>query len=150
MPALQADSLADLAFPQFLRLALKKAAVIHYKETDGRELWLDEEASVLHTKLRQLQTRLGEHLPPLAGVHFLDTGVSDPYSREVAEALDILQQSGAINRENPQYRWLCPPVLGDTVEAVDAEIVRLFPADSPERGAFEKVVEGLFELKREV
>ena len=149
MPALQADSVADLAFPQLLRLALKKVAVDHYRATKSQQVWLDEEASVLHTKLRSLQARLGEHLPPLAAVHFLDTGASHPYSREVAEALDILQQSGAINRENPQYRWLCPPVFGDTPERIDAEIDRLFSSGSLERGAFEELVAGLGELKRE-
>lgn len=146
--ALQIQSASDLSLPQLLRLALKKVAVDHLREHQETRVWLDEQPARLHGAIRELQRAYADQLPALRDIHFLDQGPF-PYSRDIAVALEILQQSGAINRENPTFIRFAPRVFKDTKVKVTADIERLFPPGSSQREAFDAVVERLRGLATE-
>src|SRR5258706_12242394 len=93
---LKAVTADQLSFPEMFRLALKSLA-LKKKAKPGESVWLSEEPKDLHARLLALQSKLQASLTPLASLHFMTKGPF-PYSTEVTEALDLLQQANVIAR----------------------------------------------------
>jgi len=132
-----------MSFPQLFRLALKQLDLQYTGERS--QIWLEEDPRRLHACIKHLQDELGDRLPGFGSLHFLSRGPF-PYSRDVSMALEILQQSGAINRENPNYTRFSPKRFKDTKEVVEQQVEELFPAGSETRDAFNEFVNALDEL----
>lgn len=140
MTSLKATNLEELTFPEFMRLAVKRLLLL--QEDPQRTLWLQERPEQLHKILLQLRDRLQDRLPPLRDLHFITAGPF-PYSGDVVEALDLLQQSNAISRANPDYQRFSPKYFADTRDVVNADVQTLFGANQPAKAAFEEFVHGL-------
>ncbi len=139
--ALKATSVSDLPFSELMRLAIKSLALRNGVEPD-KNFWLREHPDTLHRTLLELKTRLQSNLPPLEEIHFITSGPF-PYSSEVSQALDRLQQANAISRENPSYQRFSPKVFKDTKDLVPQEIETLFGSNKQTRAAFDAFVKGL-------
>lgn len=139
--ALKASSAGDLPFSELMRLAIKKLALNKGVAPD-QNFWLQEHPTKLHRRLLELKQALQSKLPPLEQIHFITSGPF-PYSSEVAQALDLLQQANVISRENPSYQRFSPKIFLDTKDVIDQEVESLFHSNSAVRMAFEAFVEGL-------
>ena len=139
--SLKATSLDDLTFPELMRLAVKQLAISKGKEAN-QTLWLREEPQQLHKTLLDLKQHLQDQLPPLRRLHFITAGPF-PYSGDVVEALDLLQQANAIARENPDYQKFSPKIFRDTRGILAQDLQTLFGANRDARTAFDEFVRGL-------
>ncbi len=141
MTSLKANNLDELTFPELLRLAVKQLAIAKHVGPN-ETLWLREEPQDLHRALLGLKDRLQDRLPPLRSLHFITAGPF-PYSGDVVEALDLLQQANAIARENPDYQKFSPKVFQDTPALVEEDVRTLFGGNQSAKAAFDEFVQGL-------
>ena len=128
-------------FSELLGLALMELA----RETTPNDYWLIEKADRLHCKMRELSEKYSEKLIPLKSLHFSIAGAY-PYSIELARALEILQQSGIIKRDNPYYEHISPVWSDDAGEYIENRINEIF--EEEEKGTFYNFVTELSDLKK--
>jgi hypothetical protein len=140
----KAASLEELTFFELMRMALKQIVI----RGSGSDVWLREEPRELHKKLLDLRDELGDSLQALKELHFITTGPF-PYSRNVIDTLDLLQQSNAIRRENPSYQRFSPKRFSDTKTVLEADLARVFGKRPEARQAFDRFVDGLATLESE-
>ncbi len=141
MTSLKATNLEELTFPELMRLAVKQLALLKHVGPN-QTLWLREEPQDLHKTLLGLRDQLQDRLPPLRSLHFITAGPF-PYSGDVVEALDLLQQANAIARENPDYQKFSPKVFEDTAGMVEQDVQTLFGGNQSAKAAFDEFVHGL-------
>jgi hypothetical protein len=139
--AFKAQSLNELSFVELLRLAIKKLALDKGRGPEQR-LWLSEDPADLQSRLKALKDNFETKLPPLRSISFI-TGGPYPYSSEIVQALDLLQQANAIARENPSYLRFSPKIFADTSEVVEADIAQIFESSQESLAAFGEFVKGL-------
>ena len=134
-----------ITFTEFFGLALKELAL---KQKDRKPCWLVEDAGKFHPKLKELKAKHAETLEPLRKLHFATFGAF-PYSSELARTMDLLQQSGSIKRENPDYNRFAPTVADDTKEFIGKLKNEIFKNDEKAKQEFCDFVDGLKELLTE-
>ncbi|HEX9887102.1 MAG TPA: hypothetical protein VGA70_11470, partial [Longimicrobiales bacterium] len=96
----------------------------------------------LHTAFYQLQQRYGDHFPELKDLRFITAGAF-PYSPDLTEALDILQESGATSKDNPLLQQFAPKSfdgLDGWLREADARVTQ---GNDERRAALNRAVEDL-------
>ncbi len=107
------------SFSQLLRLVLKSLASSRKAHAPGSRVMLPEDPIILHRAFFDIPDAIRHEFPPLEELHFITAGAY-PYSPELTEALDSLQMSGAITRENPSYERFSVTEYDDTSAIVEA------------------------------
>lgn len=105
----------DYSFHEFLVLVLKTLVEKRQTQHVDNPSSLPEDPKVLHSAFYELKCNYARHFPPLNDLHFITAGAF-PYSPDLTEALDHLQWSGAISRENPSYERFSPRQFSDSAE----------------------------------
>jgi hypothetical protein len=136
----------SITLSEFLSLALLDLA--SRDETHQDDCWLREDPSVLHPTVEELTLRYQDVLSPLKRLHFVKGGAFN-YSGELAQAFDLLQQSGIIRRENPSLDRFAPNWLGDSKEEIERMKKRVFEEDAAAAEAFQSFVADLGSELRE-
>jgi len=136
-------------FSEFLRLAIKALALRHSPSTRATRrgssvslVTLKEDSQTLHWTFYELQRQYGSSFPALRELHFIESGAF-PYSPELTEALDRLQMSGAISRENPSYEKFSVTGYKDTGGFVDRKKRQLIGADRKLEKTFDRIIDEL-------
>lgn len=136
-------------FSEFLRLAIKALALKHSplpratrKGSAISLVTLKEDSQTLHWTFYELQRRYGNSFPALRELHFIESGAF-PYSPELTDALDRLQMSGAISRENPSYEKFSVTGYKDTPGFVERKKRQLIGADRKLEKAFDQIIDEL-------
>jgi hypothetical protein len=132
------------AFSEFLRVVVKSIAERHAGPAikgQGRPA-LIEDPQKLHRAFYEVVRLYQKEFPQLADLHFITAGAY-PYSPELTEALDCLQMSGAISRDNPSFERFSPTYYEDTPRVIKAGRRRLVGNDPKKQNAFDRIVEYL-------
>jgi hypothetical protein len=122
MVLLRRDNMAEAAYSisEFLRVVLKAVAEQRGREQPHRRATLPEDPQVIHKVFYEIPASLLKELPALKELHFIRAGAY-PYSPELTEALDDLQTSGGISRENPSYERFSGTEYDDTKAVLAAK-----------------------------
>lgn len=130
------------SFSELLRLLLKSLASLRKADTPQGRVMLPEDPIILHRAFFDIPAEIRHIFPPLEELHFITAGAY-PYSPELTEALDNLQMSGAISRENPSYERFSVTEYEDTGTVVD-RLRREITGENPERQkALSRLIEHL-------
>jgi len=132
----------SIAFTELLGLALKELARTSEKPED---CWLSQKPDRLHPLMQKLARKFSHSLEPLQSLHFACAGAF-PYSSELSRALDLLQQSGLIKRENPSFDRFAPTWYQDSQEVIQARTGEVFSGDEQAKREFDAFVKDLSEL----
>lgn len=130
--------MAHDTFSAFFRIVLKKLS-----QQRPRAL-LSEDPQRLHQAFFEIASQYRERFPALGELHFITAG-AHPYSPELTEALDLLQMSGAITRQNPSYEFFSVRLYPDTETVVKRELGELIDGDESRAVALDEIVNSLDE-----
>lgn len=134
----------NISFVQLLSLAIKELA---QRSGNPHSCWINENPAQLHAVMKEITEQLQEELPPLTELHFHEAGAF-PYSAELSQALDLLQQSGLIRRENPSFDRFRPTWHDDSPQVLK-ELKGEFFRNEQELRAFDRFLERLQALRTE-
>jgi hypothetical protein len=132
-----------LPLSDLLNLILKKAAM---RRADKLELSslsdvrMSEDAKKLHYTFFKLKEQFGDQLPELKKLHFITAGAF-PYSPDLNMALEQLQQSGSISRENPSFEKFSAKEYSDTRQVIEQEWSEVTAGDKGRAAALEAAVD---------
>jgi hypothetical protein len=127
------------SFSELLSILLKAIAARH---GDQARVLLVEDPQVFHRVFYKVDRKYKRHFPELGELHFITAGAY-PYSPELTEALDSLQMSGAISRENPSFERFSPKRYHDTAPVQEARQRKLVGGDAAKQKLFDDLVEYL-------
>ncbi len=127
------------SFSEFLSILLKTIADRH---GEAVRLMLAEDPQVFHRVFYEVEPKYRKHFPQLTELHFITAGAY-PYSPELTEALDALQMSGAISRENPSFEKFSPTRYPDTPRVLQTRQRALVGGDARKQRAFDRLVDYL-------
>ena len=130
------------SFHEFLVLVLKSLVEKRQSEHIENPGSLPEDPKVLHSAFYQLKRKYSKQFPPLSELHFITAGAF-PYSPDLTEALDQLQWSGAITRENPSYEQFTPRQFSDSAAWMIESRKRVVGSDSSRVKALRRAVDQL-------
>jgi hypothetical protein len=128
--------MARESFSEFFRVLLKRLA------QNRKEARFSEDPQKLHQVFYNISRNYASQFPELSELHFITAG-AHPYSPELTEALDILQMSGAISRQNPSYEFFSVRYYDDTDAVVQRDLNELIGQDAKRANAFEEIVRSL-------
>ena len=132
-----------ITFTEMFGLALLNLAA---DSEDPKNCWLTDRAERLHSKLLELAAKFSAVLEPLKVLHFSKRGAY-PYSMELARTLDLLQQSGMIERRNPNYEQFAPTWTDDARDMLEETKAKLFEGDPDTENSFNTFVKELKSLR---
>lgn len=120
--------------PELLTVLLNRVA-----ERSGPDRKLPHNPDVLHRAFYELHRDYAAAFPAIGELRFITAGAF-PYSPDLTEAMDVLQFSGALSRDNPSYDRFSPKRYDDSDELLAEEAKKLTAGKTAE---FERLVDDL-------